>query len=178
MSAEQRPNPEGVEELLKTVERFVDDERARGQGLDAKTSTLAGFAGTILALTATLGGQLFSSDLGAAETAFRVLFIAAVVALALAAGLAVGGVLRPQRRLAVPIDEIETFGRFPLLGAAKMDVQGQVLVTTIRALDAERATNDRKAALTRYAALALVAGFVAVALLAVTVGVTAATDAP
>lgn len=172
MSVSPQPNPEAVDELLKTVERFVADERLRGQGLDTKTSTLAGFSGTILALTATLGGQLFQSDLGHAEILFRALFIASVVALALAAGLAVGGVLRPQPRLAVDIEDIEAFARFPMLAAARLDVQGQMLVTAIRALEAERVTNDRKALVTRYAALALVAGFVLVALLAVTLGAT------
>lgn len=175
MDEPQQPNPQGVEELLKTVERFVADERTRGQGLDAKTSTLAGFAGTILALTATLGGQLFQNDLGDAEVLFRALFIASVIALALAAALAVGGVLRPQPRLAVEMEEIEAFARFPTLAAERMEIQGQMLVTAIRSLDVERVTNDRKAAITRYAAIALVIGFLLVALLAVTLGATVAT---
>lgn len=167
------PNPEAVEELLRIVERLTADERARGQGLDSKTSTLAGFAGTILALTATLGGQLFQGDLGAAEVPTRILFIASVTALAAAATLAVVGVLQPQPRLAVSMDEIERFCDFPLLGSPRMDVQGQMLTTVVTALATERTVNRRKAVATKYAARALVVGFIAVALMAVTLGATA-----
>lgn len=38
----ERPNDGSVNELFQIVERLVDDERSRGQGLETKTSTLAG----------------------------------------------------------------------------------------------------------------------------------------
>jgi hypothetical protein len=176
-SAEDIPNPETVDELLKLLYRLVDDERARGQGLDAKTSTLAGFSGAILALTATVGSTLFDRDLGDADIGIRGLFIAAVIALAVAATLAVGGVLQPQSRMAISLDEVRRFREFPLIAGPKMDVQGQMLTTTIEALVAERRLNDRKAMLTRYAARALVVGFIAVAAMAVTLGATESVEA-
>ena len=70
-STDAVPNPEAVEQLLGLVQRFMEDERARGQALDAKTSTLAGFSGAILALTATLGAALFDRDLGAIAPAVQ-----------------------------------------------------------------------------------------------------------
>jgi hypothetical protein len=176
-SAEDIPNPETVDELLKLLYRLVDDERARGHGLDAKTSTLAGFSGAILALTATVGSTLFDRDLGDVAIGIRGLFIAAVIALAVAATLAVGGVLQPQSRMAISLDEVRRFREFPLIAGPKMDVQGQMLTTTIGALVAERRLNDRKARLTRYAARALVVGFIAVAAMAVTLGATESVEA-
>ena len=65
---EERPNEETVAELLATVRGMLDDERTRGQGLDGKSATLAGFTGTILALTSTLSGAMFNSFWSRART--------------------------------------------------------------------------------------------------------------
>ena len=98
----QQPNEGTVKELFQIVERLVDDERSRGQGLETKTSTLAGFTGAILALTSTLGRDLLKLDLGSVgEVVQGGLFAVAVTALAAASVIAVLGVLRPQQRLAV-----------------------------------------------------------------------------
>src|ERR671924_539008 len=59
----QEARDTSVNELFQIVERLVDDERSRGQGLETKTSSLAGFTGAILALTATLGRDLLKLDL-------------------------------------------------------------------------------------------------------------------
>ena len=72
-----------MNELFKIVERLVDDERTRGQGLETKTSTLAGFTGAILALTATLGRDLLKLDLGSVgDVAQGALFALAIATLA------------------------------------------------------------------------------------------------
>jgi ABC-type dipeptide/oligopeptide/nickel transport system permease subunit len=54
------PNPESVDALVSVVQRLADDERARSGALTARAANLAGFAGTILASSATLavGGAL------------------------------------------------------------------------------------------------------------------------
>ncbi len=161
------PNPEAVEQLLGLVQRFMEDERARGQALEAKTATLAGFSGAILALTATLGAALFDRDLGVVEPVVQALFIAGVVMLAAAAVLAVGGVLRPQPQLSVSTEELQRFPELPLIAASKLDIQGEMLATTVDAIAFERAVNDRKASRTTHAARALVAGYAAVAAMAV-----------
>ncbi len=166
------PNPEAVEQLLGLVQRFMEDERARGQALDAKTSTLAGFSGAILALTATLGAALFDRDLGAIAPAVQALFCAAIVALAAAAILAVAGVLRPQPHLGVSMEDIRRFPEFPLIGTNKVEIQGVMLVTGVDALAHEREINDVKAGRTTHAARALVAGYSAVAVMAVLIALT------
>jgi hypothetical protein len=58
------PVEETVTELLRIARDLLADERTRGQTLDAKTATLAGFAGTILALIGTLAASLFRLELG------------------------------------------------------------------------------------------------------------------
>jgi hypothetical protein len=171
-SSNAEPNPEAVEELLGLAQRFLEDERARGQALDTKTSTLAGFSGAILALTATLGAALFDRDLGGVAPVVQALFGVAVMALAAAAILAVAGVLRPQPHLGVSMEEVRRFPEFPLIATNRLDIQGEMLVTSVSALSHEREINDRKASWSTYAARALVAGYAAVAGMAVLLALT------
>ena len=171
---EARPNDATVAELLAMVRGMLDDERTRGQGLDGKSATLAGFTGTILALTATLGAELLDLDLGGVGSAvFQCLYVISVLALALASLVALVGVLRPQPRLALAIDEIRRFSEFPLIAQPPVEVQGTMMNTLIEALAHERALNERKARLTRIAAICLAVGFAGVAAQAVTLGLTA-----
>jgi hypothetical protein len=168
------PVPETVSELHRVARDLLADERARGQTLDAKTSTLAGFTGTILAITASLGKDLFSTDLSAVERPLlRVLFVLTVGALAVSALRSVAGVLRPQARLAIDRSELERFGEFPLIATPKMEVEGRLLNTTIDALLHERSLNDRKGRLTRRAGAVLALGFTGVGLQAIVLGMAA-----
>jgi hypothetical protein len=90
--------------------------------------------------------------------------------LAIGATLALAGVLRPQQRLAIARQDVEQLGQFPLIAAPKMNVEGQMLNTTIVALLHERDLNDRKARITRVSGAALVLGFIGVGSLAVVLG--------
>jgi len=150
---------ETVAELLESVRGILDDERARGRSLDTKTSTLAGFSGAILAVVATLGRELFKLNLGAVgNTAVEVLFLASVLALAAAVMMFVGGILRPQPRLAIATEQIRAFARPPLIFEEKLKIQGNMLATLGEALARERQINDRKARLSTYAGGALLVG--------------------
>jgi hypothetical protein len=134
---EARPNDETVAELLPMVRGMLDDERTRGQGLDGKSATLAGFTGTILALTATLGAELLDLDLGDVGSAvFQCLYVISVVALGVASLVALLGVLRPQPRLALAMDEIRRFSQFPLIAQPPVEVQGTMMNTLIEAIRA------------------------------------------
>jgi hypothetical protein len=166
------PIPETVAELLRAARDLLLDERARGQTLDAKTSTLAGFTGTILALTASLGHGLFAMDLGAVgQPVIRALYVLTVAALAISALLSVAGVLRPQARLAIAGSELERFGAFPLIATPKMEVEGRLLNATVEAVLHERQVNDRKGRMTRHAGLTLALGFTGVGLQAIVLGI-------
>jgi hypothetical protein len=170
----QRPDHETVAELLAMVRTLLDDERARGQALDGKSATLAGFTGTILALTATLGARLLRLDLGdVGSAAFRSLYVVSVLALGVASLVSLVGVLRPQPRMALTMDQVRLFSEFPLIAQPTVEIRGSMMNTLIEALGHERKLNDRKAGLTRLAAGGLAVGFVAVAAQAVTLGITA-----
>jgi hypothetical protein len=167
-------NPATVAELLSITREMLGDERDRGQGLDAKSATLAGFTGTVLALTTTLGAQLLDLDLGSFGTPlFQCLYIISVVALGTAALIALVGVLRPQPRIAVTIEAIRGFSEYPLIAQPTVEVQGMMINTLVEAIEHERHLNDRKSRLTRAAAASLTVGFVGVAAQAVTLGVAA-----
>jgi hypothetical protein len=160
----RRPNDGSVNELFQIVERLVDDERSRGQGLETKTSTLAGFTGAILALTATLGRDLLKLELGSVgEVVQGGLFAVAVTALAAGSVIAVLGVLRPQQRLAVARSELRRFTEFPLLSTPPVEIRGRMIRTFVDALENERQVNDRKATLSRLAGFALAVGLLGVA---------------
>lgn len=165
MAQREKPNPEAVEVLRQIAEDVLEDERTRGQNLDSKTASLAAFSGTILALDATLGQGLLRRDLGS------VFFLIAASALVLAAGVAVVGVLRPQRYLGLKGSELKGFARFPLLGETKSEIQGRMLITlTDEVIPAERERNDSKARLTMVSAILLAVGLAGIAGQAVTLG--------
>ena len=105
---EARPDAATVAELLAMVRGMLDDERTRGQGLDAKSATLAGFTGTILALTTTLGAELLDLDLGSVGSACLPVPLRRLRGWrsGLLWRVALVGVLRPQPRLALAMDEI------------------------------------------------------------------------
>jgi hypothetical protein len=167
-----QPNPETVAEIHGSVLRMLDDERSRGQGLDAKTSSLAGFTGAILALTAGLGRDFLGADAGAvADVLVRVVYVLAVGALAVAALIAVVGGLRPQERLAISSSELRSFAEYPLIAADRTEFEGRMVATLVEAVQHEREVNDRKALRVRRAALALAVGFAGVALEALTIAI-------
>jgi hypothetical protein len=166
----QQAREDSVDQLFQMAQRLLDDERARGRNLEAKTSTLAGFTGAILALTAGLGRDLFELDLGSiGDTVFRGFFLVAVLALATSAVVAVLGVLRPQERLGMKLSQLQQFATFPLISTPRVEIQGNMIATLVEAFDSERRVNDRKAKLTHYAAVGLGIGLVAVTGEAVTV---------
>jgi len=151
---------------------LVADERARGQGLDSKTSTMTGFTGATLALVATLADEVLDSSLGTIGSPLaKTLFVGTVCALTAAAILGLAVILRPQQRLEISTDEIRGFGQFPLIAMAPMQIQGRMINTLIDELLHERALNDRKARLTQLTSTALVFGYAGVAAVALTLAI-------
>jgi hypothetical protein len=171
-SDEASPNNEAVDQLLQLVQGFMEDERTRGRTLSTTAATFAGFSGTTLALTATVGARLFDRDLGEVEPAARGLFVLAVTMLAVGAAVAVVGVLRPQPVLDISTDELRRFPEFPLVATSKLDIQGRMLATMVNILLRERQDNTKKAKVTRVAVAALVAGYAAVVAMALLVATT------
>jgi hypothetical protein len=169
-----KPREETVEALLAIVQAVMADERSRGQAIVTKTSTLAGFSGTILALVAVLGRESFKLDLGdVGDPLLGCFFLVSVLTLAAAAALAVGGVLRPMQRHVVETAQVREFGDSRWLAAPKVEVQGNMVVSLGDTLERERQLNDARARLATAATLALLVGLVAVAAQALTLGIDA-----
>jgi hypothetical protein len=170
--AERERNPEAVETLWGIAENVLADERSRGENLDSKTASLAAFSGTILALDVTLGQGLLRRDLGCVgDVVLPVLFLAAALTLVIAAGVAVLGVLKPQRYLNLGEDELRSFARFPALGESREAIQGRMLRTwTDNVIPVERSRNEKKAELTKVSAFSLAVGLIAIAGQAITLG--------
>ena len=170
---EGAPRAESVEALLSLTQRVADEERARTAALTTKTSTLAGFSGTILAIVLALGRDLFARPLGDPAAALvPILFVVSVLALATAGTLAIRGVLRTQQRLTIDADQLRAFAAPPWTSTDPIEINGNALASLARAIGHDRALNDRKARLADMAALALLVGLLAVAGQALCLGLT------
>jgi hypothetical protein len=167
-----KPNPDSVEVLQGAAEGLIEDERQRGRALDAKTAQLATFSGTILTLDVALGTLTLREDLGrVADVVLPVCFLIAAIGLVAAAGLAVRGVLLPQKFLSIHRNAVRGFARYPLLSTETTEVRARLLtsITDVQ-LPRERERNDRKAEWTRAAVIALLVGLTGIAGQAITIG--------
>jgi hypothetical protein len=90
-------------------------------------------------------------------------FSVSVVALASAATLAIGGVLRPQTRLAIRTEQVQQFAAPPWVSADPVQIKGNMLASLAQSLEKERLLNDGKARLADRAACALLVGLLALA---------------
>jgi hypothetical protein len=164
------PNPESADALVAIAERLFDDEHSRGDTLITRASTLAGFSGTILALVATLGREMFKLDLGTVgNPVVRGLFLLSVGALVAAATLALGGALRARPRELVGVADVGTFP--DRMTEESVEIKRVWLGSLWLTLERDRSNNDRRAELGEAAGVALLVGLIAVAGQAVALGV-------
>ena len=169
---ERAPNPQGVAVLQAAAESLIEDERQRGRALDAKTAQLATFSGTILTLDVALGTLALRKSLGSvADIVLPLCFLIAALGLVISAGLAVGGVLIPQKFLSIHRNAVRGFARYPLLSEDPTVVRARLLtsITDVQ-LPRERTRNDRKAEWTKGAVIALMIGLAGIAGQAITIG--------
>jgi hypothetical protein len=166
-----RADPGAVESLLAVVQEAFEGERSRGKDLDTKTASLAAFSGTILALDVNLGSKTLEQHLGAVgDIVVPCAFLFSAVALLVAAGIAVAGVLRPQPYLGLDPVGIKELGKNPLVLKDKTEVQGTALETIGELINGQTPRNDRKARLAGISAVTLVAGLAGITVQAGTLG--------
>lgn len=166
-----RANEEGVAALLEIAEDTIEDERARGRGLDSKTGSLVGFSGLLLSVNAALAKPLFDTDLGSMTDVVRVSFAVSMASLLAAVLVAVLGVLRPQRYRGFGRDELRDFTTAESQAMTRLVVHQRMLGAAADILDTNRTLNDYKAKLTKWVGSLLALGFLAVALQAGVVGI-------
>jgi hypothetical protein len=158
------PEPETVEALLATTVRVVTDERSRGQAADTKAGQLVGFIGVILAIDASLGGDVFDNGItGAYGDIFACLFVISLFVLVAAAYVAIRGLLRPQGTLAFRSSEVKQLADNPLVQAEAVEIKRTLIRTYCDALVAEEETNNRKLDVVNRAGLLLTIGVFALA---------------
>lgn len=166
------PKAATVEEILLVARAAFDDERTRGQGLEGRSSTLAGFTGAILALL-TQGPnfpRLRPGTVG--EALMPWLFLASAVSLVLAALLYLS-VLRPRERLVLDVSATQALLTSTAMSEDRIVVQGRMATTLGRMLQDERTVNDRAARLMELASWTLAVGLICVGAQAVVLGLNA-----
>lgn len=161
----EQPNPESIKVLQAAAEDLIDDERQRGRALDAKTSQLATFSGTILTLDVALGTLTLRSNLGCVtDIALPLCFLIAAGGLVGAAAFAIAGVLMPQGYLSVDREFVKSFARHPLVSTDETTIRGRLLTSIADdQLPQERERNDSKAEWTKRSAKALLIGLAGIA---------------
>jgi hypothetical protein len=139
-----------VDELFGAVQAFLHEEEARAASLNSRGSGLTGFVGIILSIAAavgTLGGNAASlRDLHhAVRVLVGVLLATALFLLILAIIFVVWKVLLPKEGYTVDLSEIERFPTFEYISRQRVQVQGDLMLGLVTALEADRRRNDDKA---------------------------------
>jgi hypothetical protein len=161
---------EGIAELVRIAESVVADERDRGRQLDAKSATLAGFSGLILAIDTALSRSIFGVDLGTVGDVFaRGGFMLAAASLLCATALSIAGVLMPQKYRGLGKDAVDDFGGPAFQTMTRCEIHRSLLPSLSQTLAQDRSVNDCKARLTKRVAIFLLVGFVGLTAAAITI---------
>jgi hypothetical protein len=134
-----------VQECLTIMNAVIAEQRARARHLDTKTGTIAGFCATALTLNVALGLPLLREDLGATgETLARLSFGIAVAALAIAAMVAVFGVMKPMDHDDLDEDGIDAYSNRPKVITPPEELRMTWLRTLTSMAISDRAAADAK----------------------------------
>ncbi len=173
----EQPNPATVTTLLEEARRTLDDERAHGEGFDARLGQLTGFAGVILTLIAPLGAAHLDDGNGAS---FEVFYIASVLLLAGTALIAVTAGIRkrtvqtpkgpidvPWVRIGVEASVLRQFSG-PYTIEDPVAIEQTMIASTVAAIEDQRVLNGLKRDLVRWVTFGLAGALLAVAAQALT----------
>ena len=159
-------NPDAAELLLPFAQDVaLGHEQDRQRHLDTKAGTLAGFVAVALSLEAGLGATVLNKTSldCTAETLFVVFFVAGIGGLALAAMLALLGVLAPKDYLEMTEEAIKGLASAEELNAPPSVIRERQLVTVVDITLQGRKTNDAKAKRLKGASISLACGIGAIA---------------
>jgi hypothetical protein len=152
-----RAEPTTIAWIAEHARALRDAESSRGESLDAKAATLAGFAGVVLSVTAA-----FATRSTLHTTASSAVFAISLALLVGAGGAALGALL-PRRTAQPDVSELERFLSPQLATTRAADVQSRTVRASASIVRHNRAVNDRKARLLQLAATLLACGLVALA---------------
>jgi hypothetical protein len=155
---------DSVQQCLAIMREVSAEQRARARHLDTKTGALAGFCATVLTLNVTLGQPLLKTKLAPdAHSAIRILFLIASLLLALAALIAVAGVLRPMGHEDLTEEQIDQYSDRPKVITPPEELRMTWLRTVTDMTISDRRAGGAKSIRSNAAVIALVMGLLAVA---------------
>jgi hypothetical protein len=155
---------DSVQQCLAIMREVSAEQRARARHLDTKTGALAGFCATVLTLNVALGQPLLKMKLAPdAHSAIRILFLIASLLLALAALIAVAGVLRPMGHDDLTEEQIDQYSDRPKVITPPEELRMTWLRTVTDMTISDRKAGGAKSIRSNAAVIALVLGLLAVA---------------
>jgi hypothetical protein len=165
-------DPASVTECLAIMATVSQEQRARARHLDAKTGTLAGFTGAMLALTAVLGNSTLQTEASETATlALRAFFVVTILAFAVSALVALRGVLMPMGHADLKEAQIDAYSDLPKITTPPDQLRETWLATLTLMAISDRKAGERKATASKVAGWALLVGLVGIVLQALTLAV-------
>jgi hypothetical protein len=163
--------PETVDALLAQVWKLLDDDRDREGSINLRGVAVAGFAGVVVGLSATLAKDALSPDLpGGWRYSSFALFAVGVLLLAGVIVYTLLAMLLPRDRPTLGVQEVE---RYPTWEAVCRPVeieQGRAMNGLVTSLTETRSLTDTKARALRNAYWGLTVGLILVSALALIPG--------
>lgn len=157
-------NDDSVKACLEIMAQVSEEQRSRARHLDTKTGTIAGFCATVLTLNVTLGRPLLAADLSPhAHSAIRIFFLIGSLSLAIAAFVAVAGVMRAMGVEDLTDEQIDAYSDRPKVTTPPEDLRMTWLRTMTDMTRSDRQAGNAKATRSDIAVAFLALGLVAVA---------------
>jgi hypothetical protein len=155
---------ESVEQCMAIIGEVSAEQRARARHLDTKTGTIAGFCATVLTLNVTLGRPLLEASVSNGEhTIIRWLFLVGSLALALAALVAVAGVLSPMGHDDLTEQAIDAYSDRPKMITPPEQLRETWLRSVTEMTKSDRFAGKSKADRAKWAVWLLALGLICVA---------------
>ena len=163
-------NDETVQLGLENVRWVLADEQARGQTIQARASSLAGFAGVILSLLIGAAVALTQADVARSQPddATRVLLAAGTSVLVAAIAALLLGVMTTRQIQVTAASEVERYTRRGFATADPTAERGRITATLAISLAKERRRNSGRAQWLNCGAAAIFIALVLVAAAALT----------
>lgn len=167
-------NNDSVVECLSIMSEVANEQRGRNRHLDTKAGSIAGFSGTALTLSLTLGRPLLQQRFAASAWAHGVIrdaFLASAVLFAAAAIAAVVGVLRPSGTHDLDETAIDAYADRPKVITPPQELRATWLQTVTAMALSDRKAGNAKALWSNVGVVLLVLGIVGLLVQAVTLAI-------
>jgi hypothetical protein len=167
-------NDDSVSQCLAIMNEVASEQRGRSRHLDGKAGSIAGFAGTALTLSLTLGRPLLQQRFPASPWAHGVIrdaFLASAALFAAAAIAAVVGVLRPTGTHDLDETAIDAYADRPKVITPPPELRVTWLQTVTAMALSDRKSGNAKALWSNFGVVLLALGIVGLLVQATTLAI-------